>query len=130
MSPKEQHDRAVAERPDVLPGKTYKIKAVTERGDITLYLTICDHFGVPFEIFVNSKNAELVEHMSVLTVFVSRMLRAGMPVEDIAADLEEIHSPFTGHLVPGSGWCASLYARIGQQLLLHARQSTNRTVDV
>lgn len=114
-------DQTVAERPDVLPGTTYKIKAVTERGEITLYLTICDRLGKPFEIFVNSKNAELVEHMNVLTVFVSRMLRAGVPVELIAGDLQEIHSPFTGHMIPGCGWCASLYARIGRQLLDHAR---------
>lgn len=122
MSPKEQHDNAVANRPDVLAGATYKVKIPTSSGDsLSFYVTVNDQDREPFEVFVNCKNAEYAEHMNALTVMVSRMLRAGIPVTDIAEDLQAIHSPFTGHMMRG-GWCTSVYARIGKTLIEHKRQ--------
>jgi len=109
------------ERPDQLASVTYKIDVTASDGEnITVYLTIADHQGKPFELFINSKNAKLVEHLNVLTVFGSRLLRLDAPVDELVADLMEITSPFTGHMKRG-GWCNSLYARIGEALQAHAR---------
>lgn len=107
------------QRPEVLTGATYKIRIDASNGKITCYITINnDEDGKPFEVFINSKNTELAEHLAALTVMLSRMLQNGIDVADIVNDLSEIASPYTGHLIKG-GWCPSIYARIGKVLESH-----------
>lgn len=115
--------QSIEYRPDKLPGKTYKIKINSSDGnEITLYLTITDHDGKPFEMFITCKDARLLEHLSAYTVAASRLLRKGEPVQGIIDDLLEIHSPFTQHHVKGEGICPSLYARIGGVLQAHVKE--------
>lgn len=106
----------VTERPNIIEGRTHKIKIPTAEGTFSFYVTI-NHLecGAPYEMFVNCKNAKFAEHMTALTVMVSRMLQSGIDVKVIAADLQAIASPETGHMARG-GWIPSLHARIGMLL--------------
>jgi len=112
-------------RPDMLPAKTYHFVAHVNSATSTavdVLLTVTEHEGHPYEVFLQTKVPELMEHMTALTLLISRMLRAGFDLEVIAYDLTSIHSAFTGHLQPG-GYCPSLAAHIGQKLLEHAHAS-------
>ena len=106
------------ERPDVIEGCTHKLKIPTADGVFSFYVTINKlESGKPYEMFVNCKNASYAEHMTALTVLVSRMLRSGVDIKVIADDLQSIHSPETGHMMPGGGGrIPSLHARIGKLL--------------
>ena len=108
-------------RPAILPGQTHKIVVGLQDGPVKIYLTVCEHNGKPMEIFINSKNSELAESMGALTIMVSRRLQDGGSVEEIAADLEEVPSAMTGHMMNG-GWCPSIHARIGRELLVHVKK--------
>lgn len=110
-----------ASRPVVLPGNTYKTRIQARDAELNVYITICDFEGKPYELFLNCKDAGLVEHMNAISLLVSRMLQAGIDPEDIAGDLASIHSPMTGHFMPG-GYCPSLAARIGGVLREHMKQ--------
>lgn len=113
-------------RPEILQSKTYKIKIQGMDGVIKLFITICDLNGKPYEIFINTKNSDLVEHLSVTMIMVSYMMQKDEPVNEIARRLGEIHSPFTSHFktgAEGGGSCPSLYARIGEVLLKHVEGS-------
>lgn len=106
-------------RPLTLPGTTYKTRVQTRDGDLNVYITICELDGRPYELFLNCKDAALMEHMNAMSLLVSRMFQAGISPEDIASDLMSIHSPVTGHFVHG-GYCPSLAARIGGTIRDHA----------
>jgi hypothetical protein len=108
------------ERLEKLDGATYKITVSTLEETIKLYVTVNSQDGKPFEIFVNSSSPAFAEHMSVLAVFSSHMLRDGQGLGVIARYLGEIHSAFTGHMKTG-GYCPSIYARIGEILLEHEK---------
>lgn len=107
----------MTERLEKLEGATYKITVNTQEEVIKLYVTVNFQDGKPFEMFVNSSSPSFAEHMSVLAVFSSHMLRDGQGLGVIARYLGEIHSAFTGHMKTG-GYCPSIYARIGETLLL------------
>lgn len=104
-------------RDDVLTGATYKVRM--EDGD-RMYITVNEQGGIPFEVFIRFDRAELHEWIAALTILITRLLRAGQQLEAIADELQEIHSPASGHMIPGSpDWCPSLVARIGQVLKAH-----------
>ena len=109
------------DRPEVLHGKTYKRKVNTSDGvALNVYITICEQDGRPFEMFLNCSDAKYAELTSVAMILASRLLRAGVAPEIIAEDLEDIHSPFTGHFSAGrSGYCPSLAACIGRVIREH-----------
>lgn len=106
------------ERPETLPSRTYKLKLPFETDILTLYLTITDLDGRPYEFFLNCSHAQITEYLTAVSVLGSRMLRNGFPVELVAEDLNTIASPFTGHLRRG-GYCPSLSALIARTLLAH-----------
>lgn len=108
-------------RPEFLVGTTYKVKIKPPQGgELTFYITVnCTDDGLmfkPYEVFVNCRDAQYWEHLTAVTLMVSRSLQAGVPVETIARDLKEISSSVTGHMAPGVGWVQSVYARIGALL--------------
>lgn len=108
-------------RPAVLVGTTHKVELVPKSGDeIKFYVTINSvDDGMqfrPYEVFVNCMDATYQEHLIAVTVGISRQLQAGVDISKIVRDLKAIHSGMTGHLVPGTGWAASLYARLGMVL--------------
>ena len=89
-----------------------------------LYLIANQQDGDPFELFVRHDAPELFEWTTALSVLITRLLRAGERLEDIAAELREIHSPLSGHMIPGtSEWCPGLVARIGRELQRHADEA-------
>lgn len=108
-------------RPEQLCGETHKLKLTNSDGtEVSFYVTVNfdgDPFEIrkPIEVFVNVRDATYWEHLVAVTVGISRQLQAGIPVEVIAEDLKQIHSPKTGHMMKG-GWSPSIYARIGDIL--------------
>ena len=114
-------------RPDCLSGKTYKHSFHTAAGEkVSLYITINDLDGRPFEVFISSKNAQFSEHLNVLMLMVSYALRNGGSLTMMAQELEEICSPFTGHFTRGT-YVGSLYAAIGGIIKSHCQQYTNES---
>ncbi len=109
-----------SERDNMLLGATYKVQFTASTGEITLYITINNLNGRPYELFLNCKKPELVEHASVVMVLISHMLRDGAEIATIAGYLNSVHSPFTGHLKQG-GYSNSVYDRIGETLLDHVK---------
>lgn len=108
-------------RPEVIHGGTYKVKAVIADGvEVKIYVTVGKLDGKPYEVFAHTNNAKLWEHLAVATLMISRLLQAGIPPQRIAKDLNQIHSPVTGHMAKG-GWAPSLYARIGSIIELEAQ---------
>lgn len=103
-------------RPDHLAGTTHKIKAALPGGaEVKLYITVNFHEDKPYEVFANTNNQALYEHMAAVTLMASRLLQAGVDATTIAKDFKQIHSPVTGHMARG-GYAASIYARIGRIL--------------
>lgn len=62
-------------RPTILQGKTIKIKQVSNPNAI--YITINYHNGQPWEVFLNTKDAKLGEHLQVSARLISAVLRKG-----------------------------------------------------
>lgn len=113
-------ERTQLTRPDRLTGDTHKIKALMADGkELSFYVTLnrTDE-GVPYEIFVNVRDAQFWEHLTAVSVMISRLLQAGITAKTIADDLMQIHSPITAHRVRGrANQADSIYARIGEVLL-------------
>jgi len=106
-------------RPEYLIGATYKIKAPNGSNEtINIYLTVNEHDGRPFEVFLNCSDSSINELLGVSMVLISRLLRLSVPLEQIASDLEQVASLNTGHFADKS-WCPSLIARIGRVLKTH-----------
>lgn len=103
-------------RPEIVESTTHKIKAtITDGVEVKIYVTVGRLDGKPYEVFANTNNGQLWEHLALVTLLMSRMLQAGIPPERIAKDLKQIRSPITGHMAIG-GWAPSIYARIGNVL--------------
>lgn len=109
-------------RPESLPGITYKLtNVVVNNQPQNVYLTVNEFDGNVFEIFVNSKDAQIAELITITTLTVTRMLRNDIKVEDIVKDFFTVSSTTTGHYRKG-GYCPSLAARIGETLLAHVKK--------
>ena len=104
------------ERPEVLDGKTYKIKLP----DFAMYVTINDLNGKPYEIFVESKNLDHFQWVKALTRLASMALREGCPASLVAQEMKEIHDGLGGRLKKGGGRHNSIVAQIGDILEQHA----------
>lgn len=73
--------------------------------------------GEPLEVFIRLDDPALFEWLTVLTRFISMALRESVPLELITKELEQIASPATQHMVPGTDeLCPSLAARIGREI--------------
>jgi hypothetical protein len=108
-------------RPDTLHGVTYKAEYTTQEGvDAQMYITINESESRPYEVFIRLDTPELFEWMTALTLIITRSLRAGESLQNIARELSEIRSPRSRHMIPkGGGDCPSLAARIGKILGAH-----------
>jgi hypothetical protein len=114
-------------RSDALLGSTYKVnlEGIEHlQGGRDMFITINDQDGKPVEVFVRCDMPEVFEHVIALTILITRLLRAGEPLNVIAKELMEVHSPRTSHMMPrGGGPCPSLVARIGKVLLDHISEN-------
>ncbi|MBE2992517.1 adenosylcobalamin-dependent ribonucleoside-diphosphate reductase [Sphingomonas sp. CFBP 13603] len=117
----------VLTRPQVLSGKTVKIKWPIDGENY--YLTINDYVHpdgrrVPFEIFISTSSVENFETMAALTRTLSAACRRG-DATFLFEELERVHSPKGGALVrldheTKGSYAPSLIALIGRILRQHS----------
>ena len=103
------------ERPETLFGNTVEMDIPLPEGTIKVFVTINYQEGRPYEVFINTSDPKLNEHLAVMTLLISRMLQGGFSIEIIAEDLLSIESAFTGHMAK-NGYQPSIAARIGKLL--------------
>ena len=112
------------ERPQVVEGRTYKIKWPTGNpsGNHALYITINDMVTDgqrrPFEMFINSKNMEHFAWVAGLTRMISAVFRRGGDVSFVAEELKAIFDPRGGAFM-GGRYVPSILAAIGDVLERH-----------
>ena len=105
------------ERQPVLAGRTYKI-AKSPLSESAIYITLNDHDGKPFEVFINSKDTKHYQWTIALTRVISAVFRKGGDCTFLIEELKSINDPNGGyfnknHYVP------SLVAEIGGVLEQH-----------
>jgi ribonucleoside-diphosphate reductase alpha chain len=108
------------DRPEDLPGKTYKIK--WPGSDHSIYITINDVMQDgrrrPFEIFINSKNMEHYAWAVALTRMISAVFRRGGDVSFVVEELKAVFDPRGGQWMEGR-YVPSLLAAIGGVIERH-----------
>ncbi|MEN6587306.1 MAG: NrdJb [Sulfuricella sp.] len=111
----------LVDRPPELVGTTYQIK--TPLSEHALYVTITDHDGRPFEMFINSKAMEHFQWIVALTRIVSAVFRHaathGGEVAFVAEELLAVFDPKGGYFRKGGRFMPSLVAEIGLVLETH-----------
>ena len=114
------------ERPDVLPGATYKVK--TPLSDHALYITINDivlnpgtehEARRPFEIFINSKAMEHFQWIVALTRIISAVFRKNGDVTFLVEEMRSVFDPKGGYFKKGGKYMPSLVVEIGDVLEQH-----------
>jgi ribonucleoside-diphosphate reductase alpha chain len=108
------------DRPEELPGKTYKIR--WPESEHALYITLNDIIQDgrrrPFEIFINSKNMEHYAWTVALTRMVSAVFRRGGDVSFVVEELKAVFDPRGGAWMEGR-YVPSLLAAIGDVIERH-----------
>lgn len=108
------------DRPEDLPGKTYKIK--WPGSDHAIYITVNDVIQDgrrrPFEIFINSKNMEHYAWTVALTRMISAVFRRGGDVSFVVEELKAVFDPRGGQWMEGR-YVPSLLAAIGDVIERH-----------
>ena len=108
------------ERPEVLPGRTYKLK--WPESDHAIYITLNDIVQDgrrrPFEIFINSKNMEHYAWTVALTRMISAVFRRGGDVAFVVEELKAVFDPRGGAWLKGR-YKPSLLAAIGEVIEQH-----------
>lgn len=108
------------DRPQDLPGRTYKIK--WPGSDHAIYITINDLMQDgrrrPFEIFINSKNMEHYAWTVALTRMISAVFRRGGDISFIVEELKAVFDPRGGQWMEGR-YVPSLLAAIGGVIERH-----------
>lgn len=108
---------ALPDRPEVLTGKTYKVK--TPLSEHALYITINNCDDRPFEIFINSKAMEHFQWIVALTRVVSAVFRHGGEVAFLVEELRSVFDPKGGYFKKGGKYMPSLVAEIGDVIKQH-----------
>jgi ribonucleoside-diphosphate reductase alpha chain len=108
------------DRPELLPGQTYKIKWLDS--DHAFYITINDIEQEgrrrPFEVFINSKNMEAYAWTLALTRMISAVFRRGGDVSFVVDELKAVFDPRGGQWTAGR-YVPSLLAAIGEVIERH-----------
>ncbi len=108
------------ERPEVLPGQTYKLR--WPESDHAIYITLNDIIQDgrrrPFEIFINSKNMEHYAWTLALTRMISAVFRRGGDVSFVVEELKAVFDPRGGSWMKGR-YVPSLLAAIGEAIEGH-----------
>ncbi len=108
------------ERPDSLPGSTYKIR--WPENDHAIYITINDIMRdgrrQPFEIFINSKNTEHYAWTVALTRMISAVFRRGGDISFVVEELKAVFDPRGGQWMDGR-YVPSILAAIGEVIEHH-----------
>ena len=108
------------DRPEVLPGRTYKLR--WPESDHAIYLTVNDVVRNgrrrPFEVFINSKNMDHYAWTLGLTRMISAVFRRGGDVSFVVEELKAVFDPRGGSWMDGR-YVPSLLAAIGDVLETH-----------
>ena len=108
------------DRPEALPGKTYKVK--WPDSEHAIYITIndvvMDGRRRPFEVFINSKNMEHYAWTVALTRMISAVFRRGGDVSFVVEELKAVFDPRGGQWMGGK-YVPSLLAAIGEVIERH-----------
>jgi len=101
----------------VTAGITYEVHTQERK----FFVTINEHDdGRVCEIFVRLDDAERLELVTVITRLASMAIREGVNPKTVARELQDVYSPVTQHIIPGTNDMAhSLTARIGKVLEDH-----------
>jgi len=121
-------------RDTVLYGPTYLIKlpddAVEPPRPVDLLVTVNEISDVPVEVFIQCDDSGIYQWVALVSVFTTRLLRDGHPLEKLAEEMLEIHCPHTRHIIPGTmEWSTSLVARIGRTLKEHMENKNDKPDD-
>jgi ribonucleoside-diphosphate reductase alpha chain len=107
-------------RPEELPGATYKVK--WPESDHAMYITLNDIVQDgrrrPFEIFINSKNMDHFAWTVALTRMISAVFRRGGDVSFVVEELKAVFDPRGGQWM-GGRYVPSLLAAIGDVIERH-----------
>jgi len=121
QSDKVHGDIAVTEevhlkRPDVLPGRTYKVKwpSVNEN----YYITINEVADNPFEVFIQSTSSKFADWTTALSLMISAIMRKGGDISFIPEELSKVKSAEDSGWVDGK-YYGSLVALIGATIGRH-----------
>ncbi|BBK39355.1 ribonucleoside-diphosphate reductase, adenosylcobalamin-dependent [Allostella sp. ATCC 35155] len=110
------------DRPEALPGKTYKIR--WPETDHAIYITLNDIVQDgrrrPFEVFINSKSTEHYAWTVALTRMISAVFRRGGDVSFVVDELKAVFDPRGGTWMDGR-YVPSLLAAIGEVIERHMR---------
>ena len=108
------------DRPEALPGNTYKI--AWPQSEHAIYITLNDIVQDgrrrPFEIFINSKNMEHYAWTVALTRMISAVFRRGGDVSFVVEELKAVFDPRGGAWM-GGHYVPSLLAAIGDVIERH-----------
>lgn len=108
------------DRPEVLPGATYKVR--WPESNHALYITLNDIIQDgrrrPFEVFINSKNMDNYAWTVALTRMISAVFRRGGDVSFVVEELKAVFDPRGGYWVAGR-YVPSLLAAIGDVIEQH-----------
>lgn len=119
------HLHEQVERPEVLEGRTYKLKSPLL--DASLYITINDivlnkgtehEVRRPYEIFINSKDTTSHQWVVALTRLMSAVFRKGGDVTFIPDELLSVFDPAGGYMSK-DGYVPSIIAEIGKIVKQH-----------
>ncbi len=108
------------DRPEALPGRTYKVR--WPESDHAIYITVNDIVQDgrrrPFEVFINSKNMEHYAWTVALTRMISAVFRRGGDVSFVVEELKAVFDPRGGQWMAGR-YVPSLLAAIGEVIEQH-----------
>ncbi len=108
------------DRPEALPGQTYKIR--WPEGEHAIYITLNDIVQDgrrrPFEVFINSKNMEHYAWTVGLTRMISAVFRRGGDVSFVVEELKAVFDPRGGAWMNGR-YVPSLLAAMGDVIERH-----------
>ncbi len=109
------------DRPEALPGATYKVQ--WPESEHAIYITLNDLIDDnrrrrPYEVFINSKNMEHYAWTVALTRIISAVFRRGGDVSFVVDELTAVFDPRGGHWM-GGRYVPSLLAAIGEVIERH-----------
>jgi len=108
------------DRPEALPGATYKVN--WPESDHAIYITLNDIIQDgrrrPFEVFINSKNMEHYAWTVGLTRMISAVFRRGGDVSFVVEELKAVFDPRGGQWM-GGRYVPSLLAAMGGVIERH-----------
>ena len=104
------HEEIHLKRPDVLAGRTYKVKwpSVNEN----YYITINEVAERPFEVFIQSTSSKFADWTTALSLMISAIMRKGGDISFIPEELSKVKSAEDSGWVDGK-YFGSLVALIG-----------------